>query len=193
MPIRFVKIAGNTPEARLAELARIEAWMGSHGWELMDYSEDLHSAVFDRSTEAEALSWFHPSHWMHGPRIMDWELLRRPLGIVLILGVMAFGGLAGWVLLNLELESPFSNGSSTERSTSPLPKELQEAREGEWWAVNTEYLNLRTQPSTRSPIVERLVQSQEVLVVKFQDGWAEIISPTRGFVASQYLSRSAAR
>ena len=48
MNVRILKIAGAGSKSRENRLRLVEAWMKSHGWELMDYSDELGSAAFER-------------------------------------------------------------------------------------------------------------------------------------------------
>jgi len=180
MNVRILNIAGTGSKSREKRLRQVEAWMKSHGWELMDYSDELGSAAFERAPAAPPLGWFDATRWMPAP---DWmrpgAWLRRSTATP---RQMAFAG-----GICLAVGAAFVLLLSATNSGSSLSVKGAGGQGEAWHYVAVGWLNVRAEPVSGAQIVGVLYRNQRVLVGETEKGWARIIKPERGFVAAQFL------
>ena len=181
MHIRIFKIQGRSEALREERLKGVRRWMEDRDWQLVDYSPELGSAVFERGEGAPALGWFDATRWLPGP---DWFQPRlwlarmrvSPRRLLLAAAVGLAVVLAFSALFNFSLISPRGRGGAATRGAA------------ETWLYGTvESLNIRAEPKPGAQIVGVLYRNQSVMVEKSSGGWARVVKPTWGFVAAKYL------
>ncbi|MEE8395286.1 MAG: SH3 domain-containing protein, partial [bacterium] len=154
MQTRILKIRAGDPALRKQRLGVAKGWMEEHGWVLLDYSDELGSALFERAANAPKLAWKDPTRWLPAP---DWfnprewlaGLLARPRRIAFAAAV-AGAVLAGFV------------GVLSTTSVAPGGGDATEIELGAetWLFVNADALNVRASPSTGAQIVGVLYRNQ---------------------------------
>ncbi|MCZ6474112.1 MAG: SH3 domain-containing protein [SAR324 cluster bacterium] len=185
MNVRILKISGNSPTSRQRRLEQAQAWMERHGWRLMDYSEELGSAAFERDANASALGLFDPTRWLPGPGGLRpggslRALLASPRRLLFSLTVIVVVAAAFVLLLNYS-QFKSSNAANAQQ-------------QGESWLyVSVESLNIRAEPKPNAQIVGAFYLNQRVLVTGRKKGWARVVKPEWGYVAARYLQEHPAQ
>ena len=177
----ILDIPGRTTTARMRKLEKTRRRMERRGWELVDYSDPIGSALFGRAKGAPPLRIWHITRWLPAlaplhPR--GWLAGAASASRSTLLG--AGIGLAATVLLLAFLSASFRGGLPGTNSVEAQAKE-------EWQFVAVGALNVRAEPHPYSQIVGALYPNQRVLVEGRKKGWARISVPERGYVAARFL------
>ena len=191
--IRIIKIMGWNDAARERRLQVVSSWLEGHGWVLTDYSDEAHSAMFERPENAPRLGVFHPTRWMPAPFSWRPQDLLASIGAdprLLILPALGFAGVVVVVTgLSLAFPGPGADQENVPGSASPPANGA--ARNGQrerWLVVASVRLNVREDPSLESQVVGVLYKDQRVLVrEEVAGGWVRIGLPERGFVSRRFL------
>ncbi|MDH5753512.1 MAG: hypothetical protein OEZ59_13970, partial [Deltaproteobacteria bacterium] len=90
--MRILKIPGRSPQARQAQLKRVQSWMAGGGWQLESYIDLEHSAMFLRDPQAPPLGLFSPTRLLPGPGMinpLEWgrHLVAVPRRMGVLLGL----------------------------------------------------------------------------------------------------------
>ncbi len=187
--LRIVRIVGRGEEGRRRRLMEVQAWMGAAGWRLTDYAETERSAMFERSSEAGALPFWHATRWLPAP--WSW----RPKAVFRALHAEPrLSALPAVVLAVAWLIYIGTVGSLPSLLDSPLREAARRAateQEDAWLFVTSSALNVREAPSGEARIVGVLYRGQRVLIAAEEDGWARLEKPERGYVSRRFLAADA--
>lgn len=181
MQIRIFKIQGVSERSRERHLERVCRWMEQRDWQLVDYSEEAGSAMFERAEGAPAPGLLDPTRWLPGP---DWFQPGAWLGRLRFSPrQLALGGAVGLaVVVAFGTLLNFTVSPTAARKTTATQKA------GETWLyVSADYLNLRAEPKTGARIIGVFFRNQRVMVEKDEGGWMRVLRPDYGYVAGKFL------
>lgn len=178
--MRILKIVPKRDEYRTDRMKTIQAWMTAHGWQLADYAGEAGSAAFARDEEAPRLPLFDPTRWLPGPDALKprewWRTVRADPRWAIFPGGASFALLV--VILSLVAPPSFLSQEAMKRE-----------EEAKWRYVTAPKLNVREAPSSTSQAVGILYKNQRVLLEgKVNAKWVKLGPPSRGYVASRFLS-----
>lgn len=178
--MRILKIVPKRGEYRTDRMKVIQSWMSAHGWHLADYAGEAGSAAFVRDEDAPRLSLFAPTRWLPGPDALKprewWRTARSDPRLVILPGGAAFALLVA--ILSLMAPNSFLSQEA-----------LKQEKEAKWRYVSAPKLNVREAPNRTAQIVGILYRNQRVLLEgQVNAEWVKLGPPSRGYVASRYLS-----